>query len=488
MSSEKRAKIGSLALLGMTISAVFGLKNIINNNAEIGLAAAPAFFIATILYFVPYTLVTAEFVALNKSSESGVYAWVKTSMGGRWAFMTAFCYWFVNLFYFASILPNIIIYASYVFFGMNVEMSPLLTTLIEVVIFAIGTWASTKGARWIGNISSIGSAAAMGMAAIFVLLSVGALMGGVEFATAPTAETMSPDTTSFATIWGFCGTLAWIIQGVGGAESVGVFLNDLKGGVSAFVRTVVVAGLVIGLLYAGSSLLVNLFIPMGEVSLSTGIFDVYGALFAYYGIPAEVSTRILGLILLAAQVGGLMMWTSAPIKVFFTEIPAGIFGGKIVEMNERGIPWRAAWVQFFIVVPIVVIPAMGASGLNDLLNIVINMTAATALLPPGLILLAYAVLRVKYDNVSRSFRMGSRGFGIIISAFLLCVFGFVFVAGTLPFGQELWLTLVYNVGGVVVFIGAALLWYQRYINRLRREDPEAAQEELSPSVLEMMQE
>ena len=32
MSSEKRAKIGSLALLGMTISAVFGLKNIINNN------------------------------------------------------------------------------------------------------------------------------------------------------------------------------------------------------------------------------------------------------------------------------------------------------------------------------------------------------------------------------------------------------------------------------------------------------------------------
>ena len=487
MSSEKRAKIGSLALLGMTISAVFGLKNIINNNAEIGLAAAPAFFLATILYFVPYTLVTAEFVALNKDSESGVYAWVKTSMGGRWAFMTAFCYWFVNLFYFASILPNIIIYASYVFFGMNVEMSPFLTTTIEIVIFAIGTWASTKGAKWIGNISSIGSAAAMGMAAIFVLLSVGALMGGVEFATAPTAQTMAPDTTSFATIWGFCGTLAWIIQGVGGAESVGVFLNDLKGGVKAFVRTVVVAGLVIGLLYAGSSLLVNLFIPMGEVSLSTGIFDVYGALFAHFGIPMEVSTRILGLILLAAQVGGLMMWTSAPIKVFFTEIPKGVFGGKIVEMNDQGIPWRAAWVQFLIVLPIVIIPAMGASGLNDLLNIVINMTAATALLPPGLILIAYLVLRLRYDNAPRSFRMGGRGFGLAISIFLVCVFAFVFIAGTFPMGQELWLTLVYNVGGVVVFIGAALLWYQRYINRLRREDPKAAEEELRPSVLDIIE-
>ena len=106
MSSEKRGTIGSFALLGMTVAAVFGIKNIINNNAAIGLAAAPSFFFATLLYFVPYTLVTAEFVGLNKDSESGVYAWVKTSMGGRWAFLTAFSYWFVNLFYFASVLPS----------------------------------------------------------------------------------------------------------------------------------------------------------------------------------------------------------------------------------------------------------------------------------------------------------------------------------------------------------------------------------------------
>ncbi len=57
-------------------------------------SSSPRFF------FVPYTLVTAEFVGLNKDSESGVYAWVKTSMGGRWAFLTAFGYWFVNLFSF----------------------------------------------------------------------------------------------------------------------------------------------------------------------------------------------------------------------------------------------------------------------------------------------------------------------------------------------------------------------------------------------------
>ena len=32
MSSEKRGTIGSFALLGMTVAAVFGIKNIINKN------------------------------------------------------------------------------------------------------------------------------------------------------------------------------------------------------------------------------------------------------------------------------------------------------------------------------------------------------------------------------------------------------------------------------------------------------------------------
>ena len=173
-------------------------------------------------------------------------------------------------------------------------------------------------------------------------------------------------------------------------------------------------------------------------------------------------------------------------RIFFSEIPKGIFGGKLVELNEDGIPWRAAWLQFAIVVPILVIPALGSGNINDLLGIVINMTAATALLPPLLILLAYFVLRRKYDNVAREFRMGSKSFGLAVASFLLVVFAFVFIAGTIPLGQEIWLTLVYNVGGVVVFLGLAILWYERYIKRLKVSDPKAAADELRPSAEQML--
>ena len=119
--------------------------------------------------------------------------------------------------------------------------------------------------------------------------------------------------------------------------------------------------------------------------------------------------------------------------------------------------------------------------------IVTNMTAATALLPPLLILLAYFMLRKNFDAAPRGFRMGSRSFGLVVAAFLLVVFCFVLICGTIPLDQPLWLTLVYNVGGVVVFLGLAVMWYNRYINRLRETDPEAAESELRPSVLDMIE-
>ncbi len=479
-ASVNRGRIGAFALLTMTVAAVFNIRNVINNNVAIGLASAPAFFLATIIYFIPFTLVIAEFVAMNKTSESGVYQWVKTSMGGRWAFLTAFTYWFVNLFYFASLLPLILVFASYLFYGSERSLSQVWITGLSILIFAAATWISTRGAKLIGSITSIGATLVLALTAAFIIFSTASLMGGVVPATPINIETMAPNLSTFATTWAFLGTLAWIIQGVGGAESVGVFLNDLRGGVKAFVRTIVIAGIVIGMLYALASLVMNVFMPAGSLSFSTGLFDVMGAVAGHFGLPVDITNRAVGLILLAATLGSLMMWTSTPVKIFFSEIPKGIFGSKLIELNSEGIPFRAAWLQFVIVVPILIIPALGSGNIDNLLGIVINMTAATALLPPLLILLAYFMLRRRYDHVGRDFKMGPRMFGLGLATFLLVVFAFVFIAGTFPIDQPLWLTLVYNVGGVVVFLGLAVLWYQRYINRLKVSDPAAAAEELEP--------
>lgn len=67
MASSARARVSTYALLTMTVAAVFNFRNVISNSVSIGLASAPAFFFATLLYFLPYTLIIAELVALNRT-------------------------------------------------------------------------------------------------------------------------------------------------------------------------------------------------------------------------------------------------------------------------------------------------------------------------------------------------------------------------------------------------------------------------------------
>jgi amino acid transporter len=141
-------------------------------------------------------------------------------MGFRWRY----CYWFVNLFYFTSVLPNILVYASYAWLGREVQISPLATVLSSIMLFAFATWVSTKGAAWVARVTSIGSSLVLVMAFAFVALSLGDWIGGVTPATPVTVSAMTP---TFS--WAFMGAMAWILF-AGGAESVGVFLNDGSGG------------------------------------------------------------------------------------------------------------------------------------------------------------------------------------------------------------------------------------------------------------------
>lgn len=156
MSDTKRNTIGKFGLLSLTFAAVYSFNNVINNNIELGLASAPMFFLATIFYFIPFCLIIAEFVSLNKNSEAGVYAWVKSSLGGRWAFITAYTYWFVNLFFFTSLLPRVIAYASYAFLGYEYILTPFATTVLSMVLFAFSTgfdqWCKNVRADYLGHL------------------------------------------------------------------------------------------------------------------------------------------------------------------------------------------------------------------------------------------------------------------------------------------------------------------------------------------------
>ena len=77
------------------------------------------------------------------------------------------------------------------------------------------------------------------------------------------------------------------------------------------------------------------------------------------------------------------------------------------------------------------------------------------------------MLRLKHDHVERDFRMGSAKVGVAITVMLLTIFIVGFLAVTFPVGSNTMQVLLYNVSGVVIFLGAANLWYSRYLKLQR---------------------
>lgn len=127
-------------------------------------------------------------------------------------------------------------------------------------------------------------------------------------------------------------------------------------------------------------------------------------------------------------------------------------------------------IQFLIVIPLMIIPMLGSNTVQDLMNTIINMTAAASMLPPLFIMLAYLNLRAKLDHLPRDFRMGSRRTGIIVVSMLIAIFAVGFVASTFPTGANILTIIFYNVGGIVIFLGFAWWKYSKYIKGLTAEE------------------
>ncbi|MFQ2823920.1 amino acid permease [Aeromonas allosaccharophila] len=464
MSDSKRNTIGKFGLLSLTFAAVFSFNNVINNNIEIGLASAPMFFLATIFYFIPFCLIIAEFVSLNKNSEAGVYAWVKSSLGGRWAFISAYTYWFVNLFFFTSLLPRVIAYASYAFLGYEYILTPVATTALSMVLFAFATYVSTNGAKMLGPITSVTSSLMLLLTLSYILLAGAALVGGVQPADPITVEAMIPDFS-----WAFLGITTWIFMAAGGAESVAVYVNDVKGGSKSFVKVIIVAGIFIGVLYSIASLLINVFVHSDTLKYTGGSVQVFEGLAAYFGLPEILMNRFVGLVSFTAMFGSLLMWTATPVKIFFSEIPQGVYGEKTTRLNKHGVPVRAAWWQFVFVFVMLVVNGFGSESVQQMMNTAINLTAGTAMLPPIFIMVAYFVFRWKHDDTPRDFRMGSRKFGMAVVSVLITIFVVSMSASAFPSGVDLVRAFFINVFMTAVFSALAYWWISRFEKRQARK-------------------
>ncbi|MGQ7111763.1 amino acid permease, partial [Escherichia sp. TWPC-MK] len=161
--------------------------------------------------------------------------------------------------------------------------------MLIMVVFAFSTWVSTNGAKMLGPITSVTSTLMLLLTLSYILLAGTALVGGVQPADPITVDAMIPNFN-----WAFLGVTTWIFMAAGGAESVAVYVNDVKGGSKSFVKVIILAGIFIGVLYSVSSVLINVFVSSKELKFTGGSVQVFHGMAAYFGLPEALMNRFVG--------------------------------------------------------------------------------------------------------------------------------------------------------------------------------------------------
>ncbi len=294
--------------------------------------------------------------------------------------------------------------------------------------------------------------------------------------------------------WLWFSTFVWVIMACDGMQGYAVFADDVKGGRKNFAKALVIGALISGTLFTFGMFFVSVF-PGNSLSNATQTTEglmFYFLLGNIFHVDKEVvfqiTFRLIGAIKFTAAMGSLILWTAAPVRTLFNDSGTGIFGSWITKKNEYGVPYRGAWLQFWIMVPLLVGPYLmimvGGSedAVNNFMEMVKTAGGSLGMIPPMFIFFAYFNLRLKKDREDRTFRMGSRGFGLVVSGMLLVVYAWIFLMSFFPYvpGDPSWIIGTILNSAALLFVFFPLLFYYLWYESKQKNVKIAIMNDIDP--------
>ncbi|MFA1562786.1 APC family permease [Aliivibrio fischeri] len=486
-NSDNRYKMSLITFLFFSIAGGgFVLKGVISQYTDWGYNSWLLYTIASLFYAIPYTFMIIELSSLDKlkESESGYQTWLNLILGRKYGFIAGFFYFYVNIFYFVDLLPNIITYLIYTF-NNDVSYVTHLTSQTwfkpiisgaSIILFWLATWVSMKGPKWLSRSLSFAGYMGFGLTVIFIIAAVYQLSNGsVTF----NGDLVAPQyMASIDLSWSKVASMSWALQSMGGLEALAAYKRNIKGGERSFKIGLTVNVIVFSAIMICSALLMNMILPAEQAS-ELGLMSTIYVAFQQLNFPSWWTNVIAAFLLITTLCGSLMLWTSAPVKMLFVDAPKGVFGDKLSEVNHEGTPVNALKMQGILVTIIIILFMLGQfnSSMNSILIAVKNLDGGAATIPVLFMLFGYLKLRLNSENkeFSRGFYFLGKGRLAILAIVPMAMIFIASTAAALVPGPELWAdnfngSLVQLILGPMSIIGVFIYCSKAY-NKWRIKNP-----------------
>jgi amino acid transporter len=450
----------SLFTVSMVIVvATFGFPRVIDNVAELGLAAIPSWFAVGFLYFLPLALILAEFSSDNTHARGGIYSFMERGLGPTWAFVGAWSYFVANLAYLQSEFSRLPIRMSLAASGVDVfETVTWMLPLLGVVLCVALTWVASRGVRIFSVLGNwLGKAMLLLVAALVVVPFV-LFFRGRASATPITGAALMPDLDL-----DYFSTFAWLLLAVAGAEVAAPYVKNTENPQKNFPRAILMTAVLIAAAYVLSSIAVVMIMPVEALTTATGMYDVWVPWAQSIGLPGAVMGRLAMVVFTVAGVAAYIIWIESPIRVMFADVPKGTFPVRLTRADEHGTLHCALWTQAAVTIVLILIPLLsivaGLAGSEAFIALLNDLASLSLVVPYMFVALAY--VRARQKGMDAPFKMArSTPVAVAIGVLVLVVSS----AGYLGAGLKKlqadsidWIYVGIVYGGPVLLVGLGLL-------------------------------
>jgi glutamate:GABA antiporter len=293
-----------VALALMTTSSVASLRPS-PTMAVYGLACVFLYLVPALVFLLPTSLVSAE---LASGWSGGVYNWVARGISKPAGFLAVWCQFAMTIFYYPSLLGYVASTLAYVF-NPDLASNGVWTAAIIMVAYWSGVWVSSRGTKGVAGLASGGLIiGTLVPGVLLVTLGFVFLGQGHESAAPMTADHLLPQ-------WAGLASLVLIVNNFlsySGMEMNAVHVSFLRKPGKEFPRAMFLSMGLVLLIFILPALAISWIVPAEELSLTAGVMQAFDAVFAQFGW--QVLTPLIGIMLVAASLGGMLTWLAGPSK------------------------------------------------------------------------------------------------------------------------------------------------------------------------------
>jgi amino acid transporter len=428
-----RKEFNYFDMIFYTVSALIGLDTLGAFSAN-GEQALTWMVIAAVAFLLPYALLTAE-IGSTFTQEGGMYEWCKLAGGRLFAAIGAMLYWISNplwvggslsvaaiasikLFWFGSL--------TYKFGGSNG-----VDAVVEMVIALVFIWGTTwcaimslKFGKWL---SVFGSYIKLALLALFVVLALVFIISGKSNGANLNPANLVP--SNFSLVVSII--LPIIIFQFVGFELQNGAGEEMHNPQRDVPRAIIRAGIITVIAYAAFLVFILLALPKSQLTNVGGFISAYQSVGTVLGPAATPLGWLVGLALVLSYASSGGTWIIGADRTYAISsldrtAPrllgrfSGRYGTPIAVNTMSGI---VATITMAAAISITEFAASGGQ-LAALFTVVIGFTISTTTISYLFIFPSYLILRYKYPNVHRPYRVP----GGMVGAWIVTLFPLAFAA------------------------------------------------------------